>query len=132
MASRGVAERRPAIADRGQIDVACLVEADQVLEVHAAHTANAEDADTTWCRHRKSGESVSQRDSASDYNGATLGLFFAIAFAITWTLFITVATRVPAGTVVGQLLILGGAASPAIAAMLLTWWKGGAHAVHAL
>lgn len=42
------------------------------------------------------------------------------------------ATRVPAGTVAGQLLILGGAASPAIAATPLTWWRDGARAVHAL
>jgi len=66
------------------------------------------------------------------YNDATLGLFFAIAFIITWTLFITVATRVPAGTAAGQLLILGGAISPAIAAITLTGWRDGAEAVRAL
>ena len=66
------------------------------------------------------------------YNTATLILFFAIAFAITWTLFITVATRVPAATTAGYLLILLGAYSPSIAAISLTAWEGGGTAVRAL
>ena len=69
---------------------------------------------------------------SGDYNAATLSLFFVVAFAITWTLFITVAVRVPAGTLAGQLLILTGAFSPAIAALSLTAWKDGASAVRAL
>jgi membrane protease YdiL (CAAX protease family) len=67
-----------------------------------------------------------------DYNAATLSLFFVVAFAITWTLFTTVAVRVPLGTAAGQLLILGGAFSPAIAALSLTAWTDGASGVRAL
>jgi len=63
---------------------------------------------------------------------ATLSLFFAIAFALTWTLFITVAVRVPATTAPGQLLILLGAFSPAIAALAVTAWQDGRLAVRAL
>lgn len=70
--------------------------------------------------------------SISRNNAATLTAFFAIAFAITWTLFITVAVRVPAATTAGRLLIVAGAFSPAIAAISLTWWKDGRDAVRAL
>ena len=132
MGAGGFEEGRPAITNGDKLDITRLVKPHQVFEVHASHAANAEDADTKWCRHRKAERVYPSKTLARDYNGATLGLYFAIAFAITWTLFITVATRVPAETVAGQLLILGGAASPAIAATLLTWWKDGAQAVHAL
>ena len=47
-------------------------------------------------------------------------------------MFITVATRVPAATPAGYLLILLGAFAPAIAALALTAWEGGASAVQAL
>jgi len=46
--------------------------------------------------------------------------FFGIAFAVMWVLFTTVAVAVPAGTPLGQALILAGAAAPAIAALVVT------------
>jgi CAAX protease family protein len=51
--------------------------------------------------------------------GALAG-FFGIAFAVMWVLFTTVAVAVPAGTALGQALILAGAAAPAIAALAMT------------
>src|SRR5262245_39675234 len=66
------------------------------------------------------------------YNTATLTLFFVVAFAITWTLFITVAARVPVDTAAGRLLILAGVFSPAIAGLSLIAWKEGAAAARAL
>src|SRR5262249_37753623 len=46
--------------------------------------------------------------------------FFGLAFAVMWVLFTTVAVAVPAGTPLGQALILAGAAAPAIAALVVT------------
>ncbi len=62
----------------------------------------------------------------------TLSIFFIFAYAITWTLFIAVATTVPASTPLGYMLILLGAFSPAITALSLTAWKEGGAGVEAL
>lgn|SRR5687768_11536485 len=62
----------------------------------------------------------------------TLLIFFLLAYAITWFLFITVATAVPAGTTAGYTLILLGAYSPAIAAIALTAWTEGGAGIRAL
>ena len=66
------------------------------------------------------------------YNRRTLSLFFAIAFAITWTAFILVAARVPVETASGTLLILLGAVSPGIAALSIIAWQDGRPGVRAL
>ena len=52
MGAGGFEEGRPAITDSGKFDIPRLVKPDQVFEVHAAHTANAEDADPKWWSHR--------------------------------------------------------------------------------
>jgi membrane protease YdiL (CAAX protease family) len=62
----------------------------------------------------------------------TLLIFFCLAYAITWTLFITVAVAVPAGTSAGYALVLIGTYSPAIAALSLTAWKNGLTGVRSL
>jgi membrane protease YdiL (CAAX protease family) len=62
---------------------------------------------------------------------ARLLLFFAIAYAITWTAFISVALWVPVASVLGSALILLGAFSPGIAALFLTWRDEGAAGVEA-
>jgi len=61
----------------------------------------------------------------SDRSGTRLAIFFALAYAITWTCFIAVAIAVPYRTVAGQLLVLLGAYSPAFAALFVTWRWGG-------
>lgn len=62
----------------------------------------------------------------------SLAIFLVLAYAITWTCFITVAVAVPARTLPGQALILTGAFSPALAALLVAWWRGGPGAVRRL
>ena len=66
------------------------------------------------------------------YNRRTLILFFVLAYAITWTLFITVAVAIPARTAPGYALVLAGAYAPGIVALLLTAWKEGTQGVRAL
>jgi len=51
---------------------------------------------------------------------------------MTWTLFITVATAIPARTAAGSALVLAGAFAPAVAALSLTAWSDGAAGVQAL
>jgi len=64
--------------------------------------------------------------------GRAIATFFALAFAITWTCFITVATAVPYHTAAGQLLVLLGAYSPAMAALIVTRMWGGADGIREL
>jgi membrane protease YdiL (CAAX protease family) len=61
-----------------------------------------------------------------------ISLFFGLAFAITWTSFITVAMGVPASTAPGRFLILLGAFSPAIAALSVTALQEGRPGTRAL
>ena len=62
----------------------------------------------------------------------SLGIFFVLVYALTWTLFITVATNVPARTPLGYVLILAGAYAPAFVALALTGWTDGAAGVRKL
>jgi membrane protease YdiL (CAAX protease family) len=62
----------------------------------------------------------------------SLALFFAVAFAVTWTCFITVAVAVPATTPIGQALVLLGAYAPGLVALGLTARSQGASGVRAL
>lgn len=62
----------------------------------------------------------------------TLLLFFLGCFAIMWPCFIAVAVAVPAGSVLGQLLIYIGAFAPALCATLLTARDEGSAGVRAL
>jgi membrane protease YdiL (CAAX protease family) len=55
------------------------------------------------------------RDSA-----AGLLCFFAISYAVTWTAFITVARWIPAQTAAGYALVLFGAYTPGLVALVLT------------
>ncbi len=61
-----------------------------------------------------------------------LATFFAMAYAITWACFITVAVAVPARTVAGRILVLAGAFSPALAALVVTRIAAGADGVRRL
>jgi len=67
-----------------------------------------------------------------DRSGRTLTIFFALAYAVTWPCFITVARAVPAPTAAGQLLVLAGAYSPALAALIVTRMYDGADGVRRL
>jgi membrane protease YdiL (CAAX protease family) len=58
-----------------------------------------------------------------------LSVFFVLVYAITWTLFITVATTVPVQTPLGYTLVLAGAYAPAFVALALTGWTNGAAGV---
>ena len=70
--------------------------------------------------------------SHAAYSIGTLIIFFALAFAIMWTLFITVAVAVPVSTAAGSMMILLGAYSPGIVAIAMTAWKEGRAGVRAL
>src|SRR5688572_9970964 len=72
------------------------------------------------------------RSGLRAYSVGTLLIFFALAFAITWTLFITVAVAVPAGTSAGVALALLGTYSPGIVAIALTAWTEGRAGLRAL
>jgi membrane protease YdiL (CAAX protease family) len=53
--------------------------------------------------------------------GGSLGKFFVLSYAVTWTCFISVATlAIPAGTPLGALLVLLGAFAPGMVALWLT------------
>lgn len=58
--------------------------------------------------------------------------FFALTFAVTWTLFITVAAAIPASTAPGYALVLLGAYAPGIVALGLTARQTGRDGVRAL
>lgn len=59
--------------------------------------------------------------------------FFALAYAVMWVCFLTVALApIPAGTPLGQLLLLLGAFAPSLAASWLTWRAEGGTGVGAL
>ena len=58
-----------------------------------------------------------------------LVIFFVLVYAITWALFITVATILPARTPLGYALVLAGAYAPALVALVLTGWTAGADGV---
>ena len=60
-------------------------------------------------------EAHAQRWSASE-----LVAFFALSYALTWAAFVTVARWVPAQTAAGYALVLFGAYTPGIVALLLT------------
>jgi len=68
----------------------------------------------------------------SETQGGSLAKFFALAYAVTWILFILVATAIPASTPLGYLLVLLGAFSPSMAALWLTARHEGSAGVHAL
>jgi hypothetical protein len=59
--------------------------------------------------------------------------FFLLAFALMWLCFFTVAlVPIPTGTVFGQFLVLLGAFSPSVAALLVTARTEGRRGVNAL
>jgi membrane protease YdiL (CAAX protease family) len=65
--------------------------------------------------------------------GAALGKFFVLTYAVTWTCFISVATlAIPARTPLGALLVLLGAFAPGLVALWLTAQAEGAPGVRAL
>ena len=72
--------------------------------------------------------------SASTPRAASGGLliFFALSYAITWAAFITVARWVPVTTAAGYALVLSGAYTPGIVALLLTASIEGGRGVSAL
>jgi membrane protease YdiL (CAAX protease family) len=61
-----------------------------------------------------------------------LALFFALSYTITWAAFITVARWLPAHTAAGYALVLFGAYTPGIVALLLTAGTRGSSGVRAL
>jgi membrane protease YdiL (CAAX protease family) len=61
-----------------------------------------------------------------------LATFFALSFALMWAAFMTVARWVPAGTPAGYALVLFGAYSPGMVALLLTARTYGGHGVRRL
>jgi membrane protease YdiL (CAAX protease family) len=67
-----------------------------------------------------------------DEEAVTLIVFFALAYAITWTLFTVVATTIPARTPLGYSLVVAGAFAPATVALSLTAWQEGGRGVRRL
>src|ERR671913_1509300 len=63
---------------------------------------------------------------------AELLVFFGLSYAVTWAAFITVARWVPADTGVGYALILFGAYTPGLVALLLTFRSQGSSGVRKL
>jgi membrane protease YdiL (CAAX protease family) len=61
-----------------------------------------------------------------------LAVFLALSYAITWAAFITVARWIPAHTAAGYALVLFGAYTPGIVALLLTGSTQGSSGVRAL
>ena len=59
-------------------------------------------------------------------------VFFVLTFAVTWTLFISVAAAIPATTVPGHVLVLLGTYAPGIVALALTARQTGRDGVRAL
>jgi uncharacterized protein len=62
----------------------------------------------------------------------SLLIFFAVTYAVMWTLFISVAVAVPARTPLGTVMILLGAYSPSMVALALTFRAEGRDGVVAL
>jgi len=67
-----------------------------------------------------------------DEEAVTLIVFFALAYAITWTLFTVVATTIQARTPLGYSLVVAGAFAPATVALSLTAWQEGGRGVRRL
>jgi uncharacterized protein len=77
-------------------------------------------------------QALSEAPDTSCEPAGRLLAFFALSYVVTWAAFITVARWIPAQTTAGSALVLLGAYTPGIVALLLTGGTEGSRGVRAL